>query len=66
MRKVAFLAVMIAGLSLTGCATLTKTQAERNATYSRVIDTDLRQLAYDWDYLWLAQRQYRLTPWYVR
>jgi hypothetical protein len=53
-------------LTATGCQTVTKTPDEVNATYKQVLDMDARQLADDWNFLWLADRQYRLTRWHMR
>jgi hypothetical protein len=58
---------LLLGLVVTaGCATMVKTPAEVESTYRQVLDTDLRQLSEDWNVLWLADRQYRLTRWYTR
>ncbi len=53
-------------LGLAGCNGMVKTFDDRLNTYSRVLDTDMRQIADDWDTFWLADRQYRLTEWYLR
>ena len=46
--------------------TMVKTPAEVRSTYRQVLDADLRQMSEDWNVLWLADRQYRLTRWYTR
>ncbi len=53
------------GLS-SGCATVTKSSDEVHATYRQILDIDTRQIGDDWNYLWLADRQYRLTRWHMR
>lgn len=56
----------LALVATTGCATVTKTPEEVNATYKQIIDIDARQMGDDWNYLWLSDRQYRLTRWHMR
>lgn len=53
-------------VGLTGCNGMVKTYDDRLSMYSQVLDTDARQLVDDWDTFWLADRQYRLTEWYLR
>jgi hypothetical protein len=67
MRKCVLL-TLIFGLSVfAGCgAGVVKTPDERMNTYRQVLNMDMRQLADDWDTLWLADRQYRLTRWRTR
>jgi len=59
---------LLIGLSvLGGCGPgVVKTQAERKNTYREVFNMDMRQMADDWDAIWLADRQYRLTRWQTR
>ncbi len=58
---------MLLGLvAAAGCTTMVKTPAEVHSTYRQVLDADLRQMSEDWNVLWLADRQYRLTRWYTR
>jgi hypothetical protein len=59
---------LLIGLALSaGCGPgVVKTSAERMNTYRQTLDLDMRQLADDWDTLWLADRQYRLTRWQTR
>jgi hypothetical protein len=50
-----------------GCGPgVVKTPGERVNAYREALDMDLRQMADDWDTLWLANRQYRLTRWQTR
>lgn len=66
MRRWVLIGAAAAVLGLAGCSGMVKTFDDRLNTYSRVLDTDMRQLADDWDTFWLADRQYRLTEWYLR
>lgn len=64
-------ALLLAGLFAvlavaTGCATVTKTPEEVSAMQKQILDIDSRQLADDWNYLWLSDRPYRLTRWHMR
>lgn len=52
---------------LGGCGRgVVKTKAERWNAYREALHMDIRQMADDWDTLWLADRQYRLTRWHTR
>lgn len=52
---------------LTGCGPgVAKTHDQRMNTYRASMELDLKQLRDDWDALWLADRQYGLTPWQIR
>ena len=66
--RVGVLFGLLIGLSLlAGCgAGVVRTQAERMNVYRQTLDMDLRQIADDWDTIWLADRQYRLTRWQTR
>jgi hypothetical protein len=58
---------LLAGLAVTaGCATVTKTAEENRATQRQVAAFDLRQMGDDWNLLWMADRQSRLTRWHTR
>lgn len=67
MRKWALLG-LIAGafIASAGCNGVVKNYDERMNIYGQVLDMDTRQLVDDWDRLWLADRQYRLTRWQLR
>ena len=58
--------VLLGLVAAAGCTTMVKSPAEVKSTYRQALDTDLRQMAEDWNVLWLADRQYRLTRWYTR
>jgi len=59
----AFLAVLA---TVAGCATITKSPEQVKNTYRRSLDLEMKQLAYDWNYIWLAHRPGRLTEWHMR
>jgi hypothetical protein len=67
MRK-GMLIGMLIGLSvLVGCGNgVVKSKADRVNAFRQSVDMDLRQLADDWDTLWLVDRQFRLTRWQIR
>ncbi len=60
------IAALVALVSLTGCATLTQTSEQNVASVGIAADNDARQLANDWNVLWLADRPSRLTRWHQR
>lgn len=66
MRALSWLTAFVGLVALSGCNGMVKTYEERENTYSEVLDADARQFADDFDTFWLADRQYRLTQWYVR
>jgi len=66
MRKLAFLGLLVGIGAMFGCEGVVKNFDERMNTYGQVLDMDTRQMVDDWDYFWLADRQYRLTRWYTR
>lgn len=66
MRKLAILVAGLLGVAVTGCNGVVKNYDERMNTYGQALDMDLRQMVDDWDKVWLADRQYRLTRWHTR
>lgn len=66
MRTLIFLAALTILAGVTGCNGMVDTWQERQNTYAQAFDTDMRQIADDWDLLWLADRQYRLTRWHIK
>jgi hypothetical protein len=67
MRKSVLFALVVGLAVLAGCGPgVVKTPAERVNAFRESVNMDLRQLADDWDTLWLVDRQYRLTRWQVR
>lgn len=67
MRKLLCLSVLLlVPALLAGCNGMVKTWDDRKSTYREVWEFDQRQIADDWDRIWLAERQYRLTRWQTR
>ena len=66
MRACVFLVLLVGLTALGGCTTVTKSPAEVSSIYQQMTDLDLRQIGDDWNLLWLADRQYRLTKWQTR
>jgi hypothetical protein len=66
MRWWVLIGVAVTFVGLAGCHGMVKTYDDRMNMYSQVLETDARQLVDDWDTFWLADRQYRLTEWYLR
>jgi hypothetical protein len=67
MRKILLLTVIACGCAMVGCtAGVAKTVGDRNNAYRRTFNMDMRQIVDDWDKVWLADRQYRLTRYYTR
>jgi hypothetical protein len=66
MRTWVLLGLLLGLIVAAGCATLVKTPAEVESTYRQALDMDMRQMSSDWNVLWLADRQYRLTRWHTR
>ena len=67
MRKAVLFGMVIGLSALIGCGGgVVKTKAERANAFRQSVDMDLRQLADDWDTVWLVDRQYRLTRWQIR
>ncbi len=58
---------LLAGAAFgTGCATVAKTPEENLTMYRQIAELDIRQMADDWNLIWLADRQSRLTRWHTR
>ena len=67
MRKWMLYAIVAVGAAASsGCHGVVKTWDDRKYTYEQILDMDTRQIADDWDKIWLADRQYRLTRWHIR
>ena len=58
--------LMILGLGLSGCATLSETSAERRQRWVQVWEHDRRALAEDFDSVWQTDRTGRLSRWHSR
>lgn len=58
---------LLAGVALTtGCATVSKTPAENLNNTRSIVELDMREMADDWNLIWLTDRQSRLTRWHTR
>lgn len=58
---------LLSGLAVAaGCATVTKTPGENLAHVRSVLELDMLQIGDDWNLIWLADRQGRLTRWHTR
>lgn len=66
MQKFLLALTIAAAVFQSGCTGMVKTYDERENVYKEVMDTDARQFVDDFDTFWLADRQYRLTEWYLR
>lgn len=67
MRILLSLAALVAAAALlSGCATVTKTPEDNVATWKSIADLDAQQIGDDWNLIWLADRQTRLTRWHTR
>ncbi|MFQ5805697.1 MAG: hypothetical protein ACE5I3_04520 [Phycisphaerae bacterium] len=67
MRRCVLFGLLIGLSVLMGCGPgVVKTKAERVNAFREGLDLDMRQMADDWDTLWLVNRQYRLTRWQIR
>ncbi len=66
MRNWLLLGFLAGTALLAGCATVTKTPEENVAYTNQIIDLNVRQMADDWNLIWMANRQCRLSPWLTR
>ena len=62
-----FLLGLLAGLSFAaGCATVTMTPEQNQANTAQIWELEMRQLADDWNLIWMTNRPNRLTRWQTR
>jgi hypothetical protein len=66
MKKWLLLSIVMAATCVVGCATVTKTDQENVNTWKQIAELDERQIADDWNLIWLSDRQGRLTRFHVR
>jgi len=67
MRKWLLLGVLTAAVAWSaGCAGITRTGEEKMYTFRQAAELDMRGMADDWNMIWLADRQTRLSRWYTR
>ncbi len=66
MRKFWMLGLISGLVVLAGCATVANTGAENRAMQRYTIELEMRQLADDWNLIWMTDRPSRLTRWQTR
>jgi len=66
MRKWLILGLLAGLAASVGCATVNRTAAENRAAHRHIVDFEIRQIGDDWNLIWLADRQSRLTKWHTR
>ena len=66
MRKCLLMGLGLGLVLLAGCATVTRTPSENAANQKQIIGLEMRQLADDWNLLWMTDRQNRLSRWITR
>lgn len=66
MRKCLLLGLGIALAAIAGCATVTRTADENLANQIQIADLEMRQIADDWNLIWMTDRQNRLSRWITR
>lgn len=66
MRIWLIIGLTVAVAAAAGCATVTQTPSENQASVKAVTELDLRQMADDWNLMWLVDRQSRMTRWHTR
>ncbi len=66
MRTLALLIAAAAVVGLSGCNGVAKSKTEIHNTVKQTLDMDMRQIVDDWNMIWLADRQGRLTRWQTR
>jgi len=67
MKKVVLLVVLLglcAGSCLVRCGTLDQSYRERELRYAMIGEWNSRQLIDDWDYVWLYDRNCKLSQWH--
>lgn len=60
------LSCLLLGAILAGCTGMVDSSSERYRRYEQIEDINRRQLVDDWDYLWLNEKNSRLTQWHPR
>lgn len=66
MRKLLWLCVLAGLAAASGCATVTRTAEENQAAWRQAAELDFRAIGDDWNLIWMADRQTRMTRWYTR
>lgn len=66
MRYVVLLGLVVLTGALAGCATVAKTEDENASAMKHIAELDTRQIADDFNLIWLSDRQTRLTRYHTR
>lgn len=68
MKRLLLLLVTLICISgvLSGCTMTERTADERFRRYDAITEAQSRMFWEDWDYLWLYDRETRLTKWHTR
>ncbi len=65
MKSLIVLMLLSLTILVTGC-TMTETCAEAHQRRMNIVDVQMREMAEDWDTLWLMDKPSELTPYHVR
>ena len=57
--------VMAGSFLFSGCG-LTDSRAERSRRIEQITELQMKMLVDDWDYLWLYERNSRMSEWHYR
>jgi hypothetical protein len=66
MRALLMLVMLVGLAALGGCATMTRSGDDNWATFERSVQYDMRQMAEDFNYVWMLDRPSRLSRWVMR
>ena len=66
MRKLVILVAIVGLAAVAGCAGVTRSSQEIRNVHKQALNMDMRQIVDDWNMLWLADRQSRMTRWHTR
>ncbi len=66
MRKLVILVAIVGLAAVAGCAGVARSSQEIRNVNKQALDMDMRQIVDDWNMLWLADRQSRMTRWHTR
>ncbi|RPI62219.1 MAG: hypothetical protein EHM48_04435 [Planctomycetaceae bacterium] len=64
MKSLLMIAVLAMGTLLAGCDTLIESSQERSRRINLQNNLQMKMIVEDWDYLWLQERNSRLTQWH--
>jgi hypothetical protein len=66
MRICLLIGLLVGLLATAGCATVTKSAADNQASQRQIMELEMRQIADDHNLIWMTDRQNRLTRWITR